>query len=161
MIWFGSIDSTTISWNTVIYEYCSICASYLRRVSGADPGFLFRGEGAQKIMIVLAHTLRARNRTHFRQGSICTAQWASGQRECMEVRNVTIPDWNVTRMKRKLTMTIFWEITIELKLLNQFQWSWYHFFQKTMFYLMKSKYAIFSNIKVTKIGRSALWGHPV
>ena len=22
LIWFGSIDSTTISWNTVIYEFC-------------------------------------------------------------------------------------------------------------------------------------------
>ena len=30
----------------------------------------------------------------------------------------------------------------------------YHSFQKTMLYLMKSKYAIFSNIKVTKIERS-------
>ena len=30
-----------------------------------------------------------------------------------------------------------------------------------MFYLMKSKYVIFSNIKVTKIERSDLWGHPV
>ena len=27
-----------------------------------------------------------------------------------------------------------------------------------MFYLMKSKYAIFLNIKVTKIERSAFWG---
>ena len=37
-------------------------------------------------------------------------------------------------------MTMFWEITIESNLLNQFQWSWYHSFQKTMFYLIKSKY---------------------
>ena len=29
-----------------------------------------------------------------------------------------------------------------------------------MFYLMKSKYAVFSNIKVTKIERSALLGTP-
>ena len=29
-----------------------------------------------------------------------------------------------------------------------------------MFYLMKSKYAIFSNIKVTKIERSAFFGTP-
>ena len=66
------------------------------------------------------------------------------------------PHWNVTRMKRKLTMTMFWEMTIETKLLNQFHWSWYHSFQETiLFYLMKSKYAIFSKIKVTKIERSA------
>ena len=64
-------------------------------------------------------------------------------------------------MYGKLTMTMFWEMTIELKLLNQFQWSWYHSFQKTMFYLMKSKYAIFSNIRVMKIERSAFWGHPI
>ena len=31
LIWFGSIDSTTISW-TSIYNFCFICASYLRRV---------------------------------------------------------------------------------------------------------------------------------
>ena len=81
----------------------------------------------------------------------------------MEDRKAIIPDWNVTRMKRKLTMTMFWEITIESKLLNQFQWSWYHSFQKTMFYLMKSKYAIFLNIKGTKIERSnfCFLGHPV
>ena len=30
-----------------------------------------------------------------------------------------------------------------------------------MIYPMKSKYAIFSNIKVTKIERSAFLGHPV
>ena len=80
--------------------------------------------------------------------------------QCMEVRKAIIPDWNVTRMKRKLTMTVFWEITIQLKLLSQFQWSWYYSFQKTMFYLMKSKYAIFLNIKVTKIERSAFFWTP-
>ena len=67
---------------------------------------------------------------------------------------------NVTRMKWKLPITMFWEMSIESKLLNKFQWSWYHSFQKTMFYLMKSKYAIFSNIKVTKIERSAFGGTP-
>ena len=45
---------------------------------------------------------------------ICKNQWASGQ-QCMEVRKVIIPDWNVTRTKRKLTMTMFWEMTIESK----------------------------------------------
>ena len=29
-----------------------------------------------------------------------------------------------------------------------------------MFYLLKSKYAVFSNIKVTKINRSAVFGTP-
>ena len=43
MIWFGSIDSTTISWNTVIYEFCQICASYLhvRRVLTVHVSSLF------------------------------------------------------------------------------------------------------------------------
>ena len=35
---------------------------------------------------------------------------------------------------------------IELILPNQIKWSWYHSFQKTMFYLMISKYVRFSNI---------------
>ena len=35
------------------------------------------------------------------------------------------------------------------------------FFSEENVYLMKSKYAIFSNIKVTKIERSAFLGHPV
>ena len=78
----------------------------------------------------------------------------------MEVRKAIVPDWTVTRMKRKVTITIFWEMTIESKLLNQFQWSWYHSFEKTMLCLMTSKYAIFSNIKVTKIVRSAFGGTP-
>ena len=41
--------------------------------------------------------------------SLCfvrTDQWASGQ-QCMEVKKANIPDWNVMRMKRELTMTIF------------------------------------------------------
>ena len=91
---------------------------------------------------------------------VCTNQWASGQ-QCMEVTKAIIPKWNVTRMKRKLTMTTFWEMTIESKLLNQFQWSWYHSFEKTMFYSMTSKYAIFPNIKVTNIESSAFWGTPI
>ena len=48
-------------------------------------------------------------------------------------------------------------MAVESILLNQITWSWYHSFQKTIFYLMKSKYAIFSNIKVTKIERSAFF----
>ena len=59
-------------------------------------------------------------------------------------------------------MTVFQEMVVESILPNQIKWSWYHIFQKTMFYLMKSKYAIFSNIKVTKIERySFFFGHPV
>ena len=58
----------------------------------------------------------------------------------------------------KLKITMFWEMTIELKLLNQSQWSWYHSFQKTMFYLINQN-MLFWNIKVTKMERSAiLWG---
>ena len=56
MIWFSSIDSTTISWNTVIYKFFKICPSYLRRV-------------------IAVHKF-----------SLCfvrTDQWASGQ-QCME-----------------------------------------------------------------------------
>ena len=123
MIWFGSIDSTTISWNTVIYNF-----------------FLNLRE---LFMVGIA----------VHKFSLCfvrTDQWASGQ-QYTEVRKAIIPAWNVTRMKRKLTMTVFWEITIDSKLLNQFQWTWYHSLQKTLFYLTKLKYAIFSNIKVTKI----------
>ena len=131
MIWFGSIDSTTISWNTVIYEFIN-----LRELFTAG---------------IAVHKL-----------SLCfvrTDQWASGQ-QYMEVRKAIIPAWNVTRMKRKLTLTVYWEISIKSKLLNQFQWSWYHSFQKTMFYLMKLKYARFSNIKLTKIELSASFGTP-
>ena len=57
-------------------------------------------------------------------------------------------------------MTVFQEMVVESILPNQIKWSWYHSFQKTMFYLMKSKYAIFSNIKVTKFKRSAFFGTP-
>ena len=51
-------------------------------------------------------------------------------------------------------------MVVESILLNQIKRSWYHSFQKTMFYLMKSKYAIFLNIKLTKIERSAFFGTP-
>ena len=69
---------------------------------------------------------------------VCTDQWVSGQR-CMEVRKAIIPDCNVMRMKNNLKMTMFWEMTLGSKLLNQFRWSWYHSFQKTIFYLIKWK----------------------
>ena len=52
-------------------------------------------------------------------------------------------------------------MVVESILPNQIKWSWYHSLQKTMLYLMKSKYAIFSNIKVMKIEHSAFLGHPV
>ena len=131
MIWFGSMDSTTISWNT---------------------------HSNLQILLNLCELFTAGMAVHkFSLGFVCTDQWTSRQ-QCMEVRKAIIPDWNVTRMRRKLTMSMFWEMTIESKLLNQFQWSWYHSFQKTIFYLMKSKYAICLNIKVTKIERSSFWG---
>ena len=57
-------------------------------------------------------------------------------------------------------MTVFQEIVVESILPNQIRCSWYHSFQKTMFFLMKSKYAIFSNIKVKKTERSSFGGTP-
>ena len=51
-------------------------------------------------------------------------------------------------------------MVVESILPNQIKWSWYHSFQKTMFYLMKSTYALFFNIKVMKIEHSAFWGTP-
>ena len=57
-------------------------------------------------------------------------------------------------------MTVFQEMVVESILPNQIKWSWHHSFQKTMFHLMKSKYAIFSNIKVLKIEHSAFSGTP-
>ena len=69
-----------------------------------------------------------------------------------------IPAVNTSRRFNKIRkMTVFHEMVVELILLNQIKWSWYHPFQKTMFYLMKSKYAIFSSIKVMKIERSAFF----
>ena len=58
-------------------------------------------------------------------------------------------------------MTVFLEMVVESILPNQIKWSWYHFFQKTVFCLMKSKYAIFSNTKVTNIERSSFLEHPI
>ena len=55
---------------------------------------------------------------------------------------------------------MFQEMVVESILPNQIKWSCYHSFQKTVFYLMKSKYALFSNIKVMKIERFAFLGTP-
>ena len=86
--------------------------------------------------------------------------FASGQ-QCMEVRKSHYPWLKCHDNEEKIDNDYFWGMTIESKLPNQFQWSWHHFCQKTMLYLMKSTNAIFSNIKVTKIERSAFLGHPV
>ena len=79
----------------------------------------------------------------------------------MEVRKAIIPDWNVTRMKRKLKMTMFGEMTIESKQLNHFNDIGIILFRRQCFIWWKSKYAIFFNIKVTKIKDSTFLGHPV
>ena len=55
-------------------------------------------------------------------------------------------------------MIVFQEMVVDSILPNQIKLSWYYSVQKTLFYLMKSKYAIFLNIKVTKIERSAVFG---
>ena len=49
-------------------------------------------------------------------------------------------------------------MVVESILLNQIKWSWQCSFHKTMFYLMKSKYAVYFNIKETKIERYAFFG---
>ena len=58
-------------------------------------------------------------------------------------------------------MNLFPELVVESILPSQIKWFWHHSFQKTMFYLVKLKYAIFLNFKVTKIERSPFLGHPV
>ena len=111
LIWFSSIDSTTILWNSNLQILFNLRELFMM------------GLAVHKFFLCFVRT----------------DQWAPGQ-QCMEVRKAIIPDWNVTRMKRKLTMKMFLERTIESKLLNQLQWSslvLYHSSQKTMFYLMK------------------------
>ena len=107
-----SIDSMTISWNTVIYEFC--LKIYLRKL-------FTEGTAVHKFSLCFVRT----------------DQWASGQ-QCMKVRKAIIPDsdWIVTRMKRKVTLTMFW--------CSKLKW-----------------YALFSNIKVMQIKCSAFLGHPV
>ena len=67
-----------------------------------------------------------------------------------------IPAVNSSHRFNKIT--VFQEMVVESILPNQIKWSWYHSSQKIMLNLMKSKYAIISNIKVTKIER--LFGTP-
>ena len=45
---------------------------------------------------------------------------------------------------------MFWEMTMESKLLDQFQWYWYHSSQKTMFYLIKYKKKLYFRIGLSK-----------
>ena len=70
---------------------------------------------------------------------------------------IGLPVVNSSRRFNKIRKWLCFKKSI---LPKQIKWSWYHYIQKTMFYLMKSKYAIFSNIKVTKIERSAFLGTP-
>ena len=91
-VWFGSIGSTTISQNAIIWDVLSLFCLH------GSIGFRAIMYGSQKSRF---------------------------------------PWLKCPRTKRKLPNTIFWEFIIVSKLLNQFQWSWHHSFQKTMFYLMK------------------------
>ena len=125
MIWFGSIDSTTISWNTVIYEFCKT----LRELFTA-------GIAVHKFYLYFICTDVRSQKSH--------DPWLKCHKNEEKINN----DY-VLRNDHRIK-----------SILNQFQWCWYYSLQKTMFYLMKSKYAIFSNIKVTKIERSAFFGTP-
>ena len=67
---------------------------------------------------------------------LCMNHWASGQ-QCMEVKKSHNSWPKCHKNEEKIEWLCFWEMTTESNLLNQFHWSWYHSFQKTMFYLMK------------------------
>ena len=59
-------------------------------------------------------------------------------------------------------MTVFQEVGIDSKLLNQIYKSWYHSLLRKMLYLMMLKNMKFLARKVLKIRRSAFfWGHQV
>ena len=56
-------------------------------------------------------------------------------------------------------MTVFQEMVVESMTTESNQKILVSFFSEdnALYYLIKSKYAIFSNIKVTRIARSAFW----
>ena len=68
-----------------------------------------------------------------------TDQWAPGQ-QCMEVRKNHNPWLKYHENEDKIDNDDVFRNDHRIKFLKlfyQFQWSWYHSFQKTMFYLMK------------------------
>ena len=46
---------------------------------------------------------------------------------------LSLPELKCHENEETLTMTMFWEMAIESKLLNQFQWYWYHSFRRQCF----------------------------
>ena len=85
---------------------------------------------------------------------VCTDQWASGQ-QCMEVRKAIISDWNVTRMKRKLTIRHDHRIKTVQPNINDLG---IILFRRQCLIWWNQNMLYFSNIKLTKIERSDFFG---
>ena len=76
-------------------------------------------------------------------------------------RKPTFTHWSVPAVNnsRRYKFWLFQEMVVESILLNQIKWSWYHSFRIQCFIWWNQCY-IFSNIKVTRIKRSAFFGTP-
>ena len=112
-----------------------------------------------QILLNLRELFRASIAVHkFSLCFVCTDQWASGQ-QCMEVRKAIIPDWNVTRMKRKLKITMFWEMTIESKPISMILVSF--FSEHNVFSDKKRRSYIFEYQSNKNWAFRFLEGHPV
>ena len=129
LIWFSSIDSTTISWNTVINEFCL----NLRKLFTV-------GKAVHKFFLCCVctyqrATMYGSQKSHYPRLK-CHKNEEKIDNDCV-LRN-----YHTIKTAQPISMILVL------------------FFSEDNVYLMKSKYAIFLNIKVTKIERSAFLGTP-
>ena len=102
-----------ISWNTIIFKFRLIFAIDERRIVS--------GMAFHMVVWLLGKPTDACQQK--KQYDIIQI---NGLHQNWKAFPDTILRSLVARIKRNLKMTVFQEIGIESKLLNQIQWSWYH-----------------------------------
>ena len=131
-----------ISWNTVIFKFRLIFATDDRRIVKGKAFHTVFVEAHWSVFLLLPRI----------NGLPQNTLW----KPCSD----TILRSSVAKIKQNLKMTVFQEVGIDSKLLDQIYWSWYHSLLRKMLYLMMSKHMTFLARKVLKIHRSAFFGTP-
>ena len=124
-----SIDSTAISWNTVIYEVCSISTSYLRRV--------WQSISSLFVLFARINGLPGNNVWKYKK-PLSLNEMSREWRENWQWPTVLCNDYRF-KTTQPISMILVSFFSDDNVLSDE----------------MKKKMAIFSNIKVTKIERSA------
>ena len=131
MIWFSSIDPTTHSWNSHLWIFLNLCKLFMAGIAVHISSLFVLFAWINGLQA----TMYGSRKSHY------------PSQKCHENEEKIDNDYVLRNDHRIKTQPISM-ILVSI-------------FSEDNAYLMKSKYAIFFNIKVTKIEHSTFLGHPV